>query len=81
MDPSKMCKECKGKKIAREKKKINVEIDKGAPNNEKYVKHGEGNEVPDIEAGDLIVVIREKKHKNFHRKGADLFMEKEITLL
>jgi DnaJ family protein A protein 2 len=29
----------------------------------------------------VIVQIKEKKHKIFTRKGADLFMEKEITLI
>jgi len=43
--------------------------------------HGEGDEVPDVEAGDVIVQIKEKKHKLFTRKGADLFMEKEISLI
>ena len=76
-----MCKVCKGKKVKQETKTLSVEIDKGAPNGEKYVKHGEGDEVPDAEAGDVIVVIKEKKHKTFYRKGADLFMEKEITLV
>ena len=76
-----MCKNCNGKKIKKESKKINVEVDKGAPNNEKYTKHGEGDEIPDAEAGDVIVVLEEKKHKTFKRKGADLFLEKEITLL
>jgi DnaJ homolog subfamily A member 2 len=37
--------------------------------------------VPDVEPGDVIVQIREKKHKTFIRRGADLFMEKEITLI
>jgi DnaJ family protein A protein 2 len=59
---------------------MKVEIDKGAPNGEKYTIHGEGDEVPEAEAGDVIVVIKEKKHKTFLRKGADLFMEKEISL-
>lgn len=60
---------------------MKVEIDKGAPNGENYIIHGEGDEVPDIEPGDVVVVIKEKPHKVFKRKGADLFMEKEITLL
>lgn len=80
IDPAKMCKDCKGKKIKKEKKKLNVEVDKGAPSGEKYTKHGEGDEIPDAEAGDVIVILEEKKHKLFKRKGADLFMEKEITL-
>lgn len=81
IDPSKMCKTCNGKKIKKENKKLNVEVDKGAPNGEKIVKHGEGDEIPDAEAGDVIVVLKEKKHKIFKRKGADLFMDKEITLI
>lgn len=75
-----MCKDCKGKKIKKENKKLTVEVDKGAPNGDKYVKHGEGDEIPDAEAGDVVVILEEKKHKLFVRKGADLFMDKEITL-
>jgi DnaJ family protein A protein 2 len=81
MDPSKICKACSGKKIKKEVKTLKVEIDKGSPNGEKYTIHGEGDEVPDVEPGDVIIQIREKKHKLFSRKGADLYMEKEITLV
>lgn len=63
MDPSKICKTCNGKKIKKESKVLKVEIDKGSPNGEKYVIHGEGDEVPDAEAGDVIIQIKEKKHK------------------
>lgn len=81
IDPAKMCKTCNGKKIKKENKTLTVEIDKGSPNGEKYVKHGEGDEVPEAEPGDVIVVVKEKKHRIFKRKGADLFMEKEISLI
>jgi len=37
--------------------------------------------VPDVEAGDVIAVIKIKEHKMFKRKGADLLIDKEITLL
>jgi len=76
-----MCKTCSGKKLQKEKKKLKIDIDKGAPNGEKYTIHGEADEIPDAEPGDVIVQIKEKPHKIFHRKGADLIMEKEITLL
>lgn len=65
MDPSKICKTCKGKKINKESKVLKVEIDKGSPNGEKFQIHGEGDEVPDVEPGDVIIQIREKKHKTF----------------
>jgi len=43
--------------------------------------HGEGDEVPEAESGDVIVQIKLTPHKYFMRKGADLVMEKEIPLL
>lgn len=55
IDPSKICKTCTGKKIKKESKAIKVEVDKGAPNGERYTLHGEGDEVPDVEPGDLII--------------------------
>ena len=42
---------------------------------------GESDEAPDIMAGDLHVRIMIKKHPVFTRKGADLFIEKKISLL
>ena len=81
IDEKKKCKACNGKKIKKEQKKLKVEVDKGAPNGEKYVIHGEGDEVPDIEPGDVIVQILTKQHKLFMRKGADLAIDREITLI
>lgn len=34
-----------------------------------------------MEAGDVIIVVRQRPSKVFERKGADLFYEKEISLL
>lgn len=78
---SKRCKKCKGKKVVKEKKKLQVEIDKGSPNGQQYTIHGEGDCVPDVEPGDVVVVIKIKPDKKFQRKGADLLIDKEIPLL
>ena len=67
--------------MKKETKDLKVEVDKGAPNGEQYTIHGEGDEVPDVEAGDVIIKINEKPHPIFKRKGADLFMEREVNLL
>lgn len=56
-------------------------VEKGAPHGEKYVFHGESDAHPDREPGDVVIAVQEQPHKVFKRKGADLFMEKEITLL
>lgn len=60
---------------------IECQIDKGSPDGEKYIFHGESDEHPDMEPGDVILVVQEQPHKLFKRKGADLLIEKEITLL
>jgi DnaJ homolog subfamily A member 2 len=81
IDEALKCKNCNGKKVVKEKKVIEVEVDKGAPHGEKYLFHGESDEYPDCEPGDVIIVVDEQPHKVFKRKGADLLMEKEISLL
>ena len=35
----------------------------------------------DRKAGDVILLIKVKPHDKFTRKGADLFIEQEITLV
>jgi DnaJ-class molecular chaperone len=37
--------------------------------------------MPDVESGDVMVVVQALPNKMFKRKGADLVMEKEITLV
>lgn len=49
------CKTCNGKKVVKEKKIIDVQIDKGAPNGERYVFHGEADEFPGTEPGDVVI--------------------------
>ena len=67
--------------MIKEKKVLETTIDKGAPHGEKYVFHGESDEHPEKEPGDVIIVVNEAPHAVYKRKGADLLMEKEITLL
>lgn len=43
IDEKNRCKECLGKKTTKERKIIEVQIDKGAPNGERYVFHGEAD--------------------------------------
>jgi DnaJ homolog subfamily A member 2 len=81
IDEANKCKTCNGKKVVKEKKIIEAEIDKGAPNNQQYTFHGEADEFPGVEPGDVVIIVQEQPHKRFKRKGADLLIEKEITLL
>ena len=42
--------------------------------------HGEGDQEPGVEAGDIIIVLDEKEHQRFKRRGADLFVKLELEL-
>ena len=80
------CDECQGQgvkagKVIKDSKIIEVTIDKGSPHGEKYVFHGEGDEFPGADTGDVVVVVDLQEHKLFKRKGADLLFEKKITLV
>lgn len=46
IDPKFKCKTCKGNKVIKERKVIEIQVDKGAPNNHKYSFMGEADEAP-----------------------------------
>lgn len=75
------CTECKGEKLKRVSKTLQIDIDKGAPDGKRYTFAGESDEVPGAEPGDVIVEILVQKHKRFIRKGADLVYTADISLL
>lgn len=74
------CKQCGGKKVIKERKIIECEIKAGMKDGDKVTFEGEGDQAPDIEPGDIIVVLDEQEHGTFKRKGSDLFMEMTIKL-
>lgn len=75
------CKKCNGKKVMDQKTQLEVAIEPGCPNEHSYIFHGMADEYPGVMAGDVHVRIFIEKHKEFTRKGADLFVEKKISLL
>uniref|UniRef100_A0A3Q3GAW0 DnaJ heat shock protein family (Hsp40) member A1 n=1 Tax=Labrus bergylta TaxID=56723 RepID=A0A3Q3GAW0_9LABR len=48
---------------------------------QKIVFHGEGDQEPGIEPGDIIVVLDLREHSTFTRKGEDLVMSMELQLV
>ena len=76
-----LCKTCKGAKLIKKIDKVDVPVAVGVPDGEKIVINGKGNEHPEYRAGDLIVVIKIKKHGLFTRFRNDLIMEKKVALI
>lgn len=74
------CTGCRGKKVVEEKKILTVHVDKGMRHGQEIRFREEGDQAPDITPGDIIIVLQQAEHDVFHREGADLLMQKDITL-
>lgn len=81
IDEKDRCKECKGQKVLTKKTTLDVSVEPGCPNEHDYVYYGECDEYPGIIGGDLHVRVYIEKHDKFERKGADLFYNKDISLV
>lgn len=75
------CKECNGQKIVQERQIFEVHVDAGMRDGQKITFERQGDQQPDSEPGDVVIVLREKPHPIFNRDGLDLRMTMEISLL
>merc|ERR1712012_1140064 len=75
-----MCKKCNGKKVNRERKILEVQVDKGMEDGQKITFSSEGDQEPGLEPGDIIIVLDEKKHPIFKRSGIDLIMKQNVNI-
>jgi len=80
IDDKDKCRRCNGRKTVQEQKIIEVIVTPGMRDGQKIVFYSEGDQEPDIEPGDVILVIKTKPHEVFQRKGDDLIMKQKITL-
>merc|ERR1719161_1521537 len=64
-----------------EREVLEVQIQKGAPDNHKVTFREMADEHPDADAGDVHFVLKEQEHAVFKRKGADLYIDKTISLV
>lgn len=81
INPKDRCKQCQGKKVSRERKILEVHVDKGMVDGQKIVFNGEGDQEPELEPGDIIIVLEEKEHPVFRRSGLDLIIRVELQLV
>jgi len=74
------CGSCKGKKTMKDKKIIEVHIDKGIASNHKFKFYGDGDQEPNKEPGDVIIQLEEKPHDLLQRHGNDISTRMDLTL-
>ena len=57
-----------------------MEIEPGMKHGQKLQFAGEADQHPDMDSGDVIVVLQQKPHPTIKREGSDLLVEQKITL-
>jgi len=75
------CKKCDGKGSTEQNYPLEVRLEKGIMNGSQLMLPDQGNYKKGFLRGDLILVIKELKHKYFQRNGHDLIHETSISLL
>ncbi|KAJ8035621.1 DnaJ-like subfamily A member 1 [Holothuria leucospilota] len=75
------CKTCQGNKVVRTRKILEINIERGMSDGEKIIFEGEGDQEPLLKAGDVIIVLDEKEHANFKRRGDDLICNMTLQLV
>lgn len=79
--PSDLCVKCQGRKVVKEKKILEVHIEKGMKKGDHVRFQGEGDQVPGVKlSGDILLVIDQKPHDVFRRVGSHLLVNHTITL-
>lgn len=79
------CAACGGKgksfNTKQEREVLDVHIQKGSPDGHKVQFREMADEHPDADTGDVFFVLKQQEHAEFKRKGADLFIERKISLV
>merc|ERR1712031_119526 len=53
----------------------------GAADGQKIIFHEKADELPGADTGDVVFVLKQQEHPEFKRKGADLYIERTISLV
>ncbi|GAA96362.1 hypothetical protein E5Q_03028 [Mixia osmundae IAM 14324] len=81
INPKDKCRTCDGKKIINERKVLEVFIDKGMKDGQEIRFNGEADQAPNVLPGDVVIVVDERPHPRFKRRGNDLICEASVDLL
>lgn len=78
------CPSCQGQgntaETKSERKVLEVHIERGAKDKQRISFKGMGDEIPGMEPGDINFIVTIKDHDVFKRQGADLLVQKELSL-
>lgn len=80
IDGTKKCTECKGQKVVKEQKILEVVVPPGTEDNHRFVFNGASDCAPGMPPGDVVFVLQTKQHPFMQRKEDDLLMERCIGI-
>eukprot|EP01059_Diplonema_ambulator_P036381 TRINITY_DN9040_c0_g1_i1.p1 TRINITY_DN9040_c0_g1~~TRINITY_DN9040_c0_g1_i1.p1 ORF type:complete len:411 (+),score=103.08 TRINITY_DN9040_c0_g1_i1:51-1283(+) len=76
-----VCTNCNGRQIMKERKILEVHIEKGMKRGDHITFEGEGDQIPGVRlSGNILIVLGHKPHAFFQRRGRHLFIDHEVTL-
>lgn len=78
--PRSICRSCGGSCTVKEKKPLVINVQPGEEDGKQFRFAGQADEVPGYETGDVLIVVRCKTHKVFHRRRDNLLMTKTVSL-
>lgn len=81
ISPLDKCVKCNGDKVVKDRKVLEVHIAPGMQSGQKITFAGEANDNPGLVPGDVVVTLEQTEHPTFVRKGSNLIMVKEISLV
>jgi len=78
------CSSCKGVgtifKYKEEREVLEVHVQRGSLDGHRITFPGKADELPGADTGDVVFTLKQLEHKDFKRRGADLFVERTISL-
>ncbi|KAI6656723.1 hypothetical protein LOD99_16027 [Oopsacas minuta] len=74
------CKVCNGSKVVKKDCELMIDVEPGMRHGQKIPFAGEADQHPDMDSGDVVVVLQQKPHDTIQRQKDDLFVEQKVTL-
>lgn len=78
--PKEKCETCHGAGVLKKEEDIKIKVPSGIDNGEMIRLTGAGEAIAHGTPGDLYIKVHVRKHKTFHKEGADLVMALDIKL-
>jgi DnaJ family protein A protein 2 len=75
------CTSCKGERVVKDRKVLEIVVEKGMKENSRITFPGESDQAPGIKPGDVVFVVKQREHETFKRAGNDLLMVRSIKLV